>query len=83
MRALENHCTREEYLAYDDASTEKHQFYAGEMFAMSGSSFNHSRISTNAIFQLQTRLAKTPCETMNSDMRITTPSGLNTYCLLW
>ena len=79
MRALENHCTREEYLAYDDASTEKHQFYAGEIFAMSGGSFNHSRISTNAIFQLQTRLSKTPCETMNSDMRVTTPSGLNTY----
>lgn len=79
MRALEDHYTREEYLAYDDASSEKHQFYNGEIFAMSGGSFNHSRISTNAIFQLQASLSKTPCETMNSDMRVATPSGLNTY----
>ncbi len=27
-------------LAYDDASSEKHQFYNGEFFAMSGGRFN-------------------------------------------
>ena len=79
MRALQDHCTREEYLALDDASAEKHQFYNGEVFAMSGGSFNHARIGTNATFQLQSRLSGSPCESMNSDMRVTTPSGLNTY----
>jgi len=79
MRALKDHSTREEYLAFDDASSEKHQFYNGEIFAISGGSFNHSRIGTNAITELQVRLSASPCETMNSDMRVTTPSGLNTY----
>jgi len=70
---------RDEYLAFDDASSEKHQFFDGEIFAMSGGSFKHARIGTNATFQLQSRLVSSPCETMNSDMRVTTPSGLNTY----
>lgn len=79
MRALKEHSTREEYLDFDDASSEKHQFYNGEIFAMSGGSFNHARIGTNATFQLQARLSGSSCQAMNSDMRITTPSGLNTY----
>ncbi|PWQ97128.1 Uma2 family endonuclease [Leucothrix pacifica] len=79
MKALKDHYTREEYLAFDDASPEKHQFYNGEIFAMSGGSFNHALIGTNATHQLQARLAGSPCQTMNSDMRVTTPSGLNTY----
>lgn len=80
MRLLKNHCTKEEYLAYDDASSEKHQFYNGEIFATSSISFNHSRISTDVIFQLQARLSKTPYEAMNSniDIRITKSNGFNT-----
>lgn len=79
MRALTNHSTREEYLAYDEASAEKHQFYKGEIFAMSGGSFNHAKIDTNATSQLQSRLAGSTCEVMNSDMRVSTPAGLDTY----
>ncbi len=32
MQAAQNYLTREEYLAIDDASTEKHQFYQGADF---------------------------------------------------
>nr|CAA6819595.1 MAG: protein of unknown function DUF820 [uncultured Thiotrichaceae bacterium] len=78
MQALQNHMTRDEYIAFDKAATEKHQFYKGEIFAMSGGSFNHARIGTNTTSQLQARLPS-ECQSMNSDMRVSTPTGLDTY----
>ncbi len=77
MQAAQNHLTREEYLAIDDASTEKHQFYQGEIFAMSGGSFNHARIATNLTSRIQ--VSGDLCQPMNSDMRVSTPTGLDTY----
>ena len=79
MQALKTHSSREDYLEYDSASEQKHQFYEGEIFAMSGGTFNHSAISTNVTSALSNLLSKSPCRPMNSDMRISTPSGLDTY----
>lgn len=79
MRALKSDISREEYLEYDLASDLKHEFYQGEIFAMSGGSFNHSAISTNVTSALSNLLSKSSCRPMNSDMRVTTPSGLDTY----
>ena len=78
MEALQQHLTREQYLTIDEASPDKHQFYQGEIFAMSGGSYNHSRIAMNLGTQLQT-VANTSCTPMTSDMRVSTPSGLDTY----
>lgn len=79
MQALKSHTTREAYLEFDAASADKHEFYQGEIFAMSVGTFNHSAIGTNITTALQNLLRKTPCRPMNSDMRVTTPSGLDTY----
>ncbi|MEZ5450994.1 MAG: Uma2 family endonuclease [Thiolinea sp.] len=77
MQALQQHLTREEYLALDEASPEKHQFYRGEIFAMSGGSFSHAAIAGNVYSAL--RNVGHSCQPMNSDMRVSTPSGLDTY----
>lgn len=61
MQALKSHITREEYLEIDNSSTGKHEFYQGDIFAMSGGTFNHSAISTNITTTLQNLLNKTPC----------------------
>lgn len=79
MQALKNHTTRKEYLEFDIASEQNHEFYQGEIFAMSGGTFNHSAIAGNVYAELRSHLAKSPCRPMNSDMRVTTPSGLDTY----
>lgn len=79
MEVLKTHATREEYLEYDSASEQKNEFYQGEIFAMSGGTFNHSAISTNVTSALSNLLNKSPCRPMNSDMRVSTPSGLDTY----
>ncbi|MEZ5538180.1 MAG: Uma2 family endonuclease [Thiolinea sp.] len=79
MQVLKSHVTREEYLEIDAASDLKHEFYQGEIFAMSGGTFNHSAISTNVTTALQNLLNNSSCRPMNSDMRVSTPSGLDTY----
>ena len=79
MQALKTRSTRTEYLAFDAASAEKHEFFDGQIFAMSGGSFNHATIGLNVATLLRTGLRGTPSQPMNSDMRIHTPSGLDTY----
>ncbi|MEZ5447480.1 MAG: Uma2 family endonuclease [Thiolinea sp.] len=49
------------------------------MFAMSGGSFQHATIGLNVATLLRNQLRGTPCQPMNSDMRVHTPSGLDTY----
>ncbi len=79
LAALKQTCTREEYLAQEEQAGVKHEFFQGEIFAMSGGTFNHARISGNIYAAFATRLRGKNCTPMNSDMRIHTPSGLDTY----
>lgn len=79
MQAVKQHATRDEYLRFDTNSPQKHEFYRGKIFAMSGGTFNHSGIALNIATTLRNQLRGTSCQPMNSDMRITTPSGLDTY----
>jgi len=71
--------SREEYLALEAHSEIKHEFFQGEIFARAGSTFNHARLSGNVTAALAVRLRGGRCEPMNSDMRVQTPTGLNTY----
>lgn len=75
----EKNCTREEYLAQEKHAEIKHEFFQGEIFAISGGTFNHSAIAVNISTTLKNRLRGKNCTPMNSDMRIHTPSGLDTY----
>ncbi|MBX2971321.1 MAG: Uma2 family endonuclease [Cyclobacteriaceae bacterium] len=74
------HLSVEEYLAFEREATEKHEYYKGEVFAMSGASRRHNIISTNLIFQLVSRLKGKPCRPFGSDMRLHIPQNtLFTY----
>jgi Uma2 family endonuclease len=64
------HYTIEEYLAMEEASTEKHEYYQGEIFAMSGAKLSHNIVSANILTGLMTRLKGKPCQPYNSDTRI-------------
>lgn len=72
-------CSRDEYLRLDERSDGKHEFFNGEVFAMTGGSFAHATIGLNVATILATRLRGGQCRPMNSDMRVHTPSGLDTY----
>lgn len=62
--------TVEEYLAFERTSEEKHEYYAGEIFDMSGASRRHNLIVMNTGTTLNSQLAQRPCEVYPSDMRV-------------
>jgi Uma2 family endonuclease len=66
----------EEYVALERQATDKSEFYAGEIFAMSGASREHNLIVANVTTLLNTQLEDRECEVYPSDMRMRTPDSL-------
>lgn len=62
--------TPEEYLRLEAAAEMKHEYHAGEILAMSGGTYEHSRISANVIGEIGSRLEGTPCFVLESNMRV-------------
>ncbi|MEO7263943.1 MAG: Uma2 family endonuclease [Ferruginibacter sp.] len=60
----------EEYLEIENVETEKHEYYQGEIFAMSGPKVNHNIIAGNVFVALANKLKGKPCRPFNSDQRI-------------
>ncbi|MCW3062262.1 MAG: uncharacterized protein JWQ02_4083 [Capsulimonas sp.] len=72
--------TPEEYLSIERQAEFRSEYVHGEIFAMSGGSRAHSRISGNAYRLLGNQLEGRPCEPFGSDMRVlVNPGGLYTY----
>ena len=70
----------EEYLQMENAAVEKHEYYKGEIFAMSGAGNRHNIISINIIVSLGNSLKGKSCQPFGSDMRIHIPQNtLFTY----
>jgi Uma2 family endonuclease len=81
MSALpEQHLTPEQYLEFERNSDERHEYFQGEIYAMSGASREHNKISGNAFASLHTQLRQRPCEIYQNDMRVKVRAvGLYTY----
>ncbi|MEM8505565.1 MAG: Uma2 family endonuclease [Cyanobacteria bacterium P01_D01_bin.1] len=62
--------TPEEYFAWEEKQLEKHEYIDGEVYAMSGGSVNHSRISVRFITLFANHLEGSTCEPGNSDLRV-------------
>ena len=72
--------TEAEYLAQERDSLVKHEYYNGEIFAMSGGTEPHNLIAVNVCATLHSQLRRRPCRVYNSDMRVKVlRTGLNTY----
>ncbi len=72
--------TIEEYLELEKESTEKHEYYQGEIFAMSGAGFSHNLIFSNVFGLLSNKLKGAKCIPFGSDMRMNIPENtLFTY----
>lgn len=72
--------TPEQYLEIERKSEFKSEYYAGEMFAMSGGTLAHSAIAMSLGGSLATQLRGRPCRALSSDMRVlVSPTGLYTY----
>lgn len=62
--------TIQEYLEMENASPEKHEFYRGEIYAMSGAKMPHNDISSNLMTILGPRLKGKKCKPYSGDVRI-------------
>ena len=72
--------TPEQYLASERAAECKSEYFDGEMFAMSGGTLDHARITGNAFGLLYAQLRGRSCEIAGSDLRLqVSPDGLYTY----
>jgi Uma2 family endonuclease len=60
----------DEYLEMENASSEKHEYYQGEIFAISGAKVPHNIIATNLVVALTIKLKGKSCRPFNSDQRI-------------
>ena len=60
----------EEYLEMENAADEKHEYYKGEIFAMSGAKVSHVIISDNILTVLKQKLKGKSCKPFGSDLRI-------------
>ncbi|MDR2012874.1 MAG: Uma2 family endonuclease [Rhodanobacter sp.] len=62
--------TAKEFLAWEAAQTERHDFVDGEVFAMAGAEARHNTVSLNVAVALHQHLSDTPCNTFMSDMKV-------------
>jgi len=59
-----------EYLAFEAESDTKHEYVNGEVYAMTGATWNHNVINGNLQATLNSQLADQPCTAVSSDMRL-------------
>lgn len=62
--------TVEEYLRFEETSPLKHEYVAGEVYAMAGATRRHDRIALNVGTRLFTAAGDGPCHVMSSDVRL-------------
>ncbi len=72
--------SKEDYLFYERKAELKHEYFQGEIFAMSGASFKHNTIFKNTYLEVGTKLKGKKCQPFGSDLRIHIPeNSLFTY----
>ena len=72
--------SEEEYLTAEETALERHEYYQGEVFAMSGGSVNHESIVGDSFFAIRSHLQKKSCRVFGSNLKIQIETnGLFTY----
>lgn len=80
--------TEAEYLAFERAAEERHEYIDGVIRAMAGESNEHGDISVNLVRIISTRLLRKPCHTYTKDTKVRSgplpkfrqrPKGLFSY----
>ncbi len=73
------HYTYAEYLAMEEASSVRHEYLDGEIYAMAGGSPDHAALAATLISVIRSQLPP-GCRTFTSDLRVRIPAtGLTTY----
>lgn len=62
--------TRSEFVAWENAQSDKHEFVAGEVFAMVGARRVHVAVMGNCYAALRQHLKGSPCRAFMADMKL-------------
>lgn len=73
-----NFISPKEYLEMERASDEKHEYFDGQVYNMSGASLKHIKISVNLTIQIGKFLEDSDCNVLTENMR-TTNSDRSAY----
>ena len=65
----------DEYLVWEAAQTERHEFHGGEVFARAGAEDRHVTVCGNLCMALRQHLSGSPCRTYMSDMKLNVASA--------
>ena len=72
--------TEKEYISFERTSAIRHEYLAGQVYAMAGATREHNLITGNIAGELRAQLKGKPCETYSNDMRVRIPmSSQYTY----
>jgi Uma2 family endonuclease len=72
--------TFRDYLDLEESSATKHEFFAGEIYAMAGGTPEHAALAAEVIAALRPQLRGKPCRVYTSDLRLRVlATGLATY----
>ena len=66
----EYYCSPEDYLAGERVSQQKHEYLAGVIYAMAGTTIGHGRIAGNITRHLNNLLRSGRCEAFSSEIKV-------------
>ena len=69
-----NFISPKEYLEMERASDEKHEYFDGHIYLMSGASLKHVKVATNLTGKLFAFLEDKECNVLTENLRVTSPS---------
>lgn len=75
----ETYLTPEDYLKAERLAETKHEYYQGNIFAMTGANRRHNLISVSLTATLYTKLRQHHCEIYANDMRVKV-TATDLYC---
>lgn len=60
----------DDYLAFENDSPERHEYVAGQVFAMTGSTLRHAAITGNLFVAMKMHLKGSPCRVFMTDIKV-------------
>ena len=75
---IETRLSTSEYIALEQETGEKYEYYNGYVYAMAGGSYEHNTVSGNIFSEINMKLKGKSCQIMNSDTKLYVESS-NTY----
>lgn len=68
--------TLDKFLAWEEAQTERHEFYRGETFAMVGGAARHNRVIMNLGSRIAAHLDGSGCQAFTESMKVQIAEGI-------